>query len=79
MEFVKVDGARLVRIEALEELAKLSGTAARPSAAPTSATSFASLASLAPPNVDRKRIAALTSSVTSTVQSGVNQAMSKLQ
>ena len=34
---------------------------------------------LAPPNVDRKRIAALTSSVTSTVQSGVNQAMSKLQ
>lgn len=63
----------------LEELAKLSGTAARPSAAPTSATSFASLASLAPPNVDRKRIAALTSSVTSTVQSGVNQAMSKLQ
>ena len=38
-----------------------------------------SLASIAPPNVDRKRIAALTSSVSSTVSQGVNSAMSKLQ
>ena len=36
-------------------------------------------ANLAPPNVDRKRIAALTSSVSSTVSQGVNSAMSKLQ
>ena len=63
----------------LEELATLSGTTARPAAPAAGGPSFASLANLAPPNVDRKRIAALTSTVTSTVQSGVNNAMSKLQ
>lgn len=58
----------------LDEISKLAGGASQ----------WASnLASLAPPNVDRKRIAALTSSVTSTVsstvQAGVQQAMGKLQ
>ena len=66
----------------LREVLALSGASARPGGAPAASASggsFASLSSLAPPNVDRKRIAALTSTVTSTVQSGVNQAMSKLQ
>ena len=72
----------------LEELSQLSvgGRATAPSSATggLSASGLASgLANLAPPNVDRKRIAALTSSVTSsvssTVQAGVSQAMSKLQ
>lgn len=75
----------------LEELEQLSsgGRAAAPSgagggASGLSAANFASgfanvTANLAPPNVDRKRIAALTSSVSSTVQAGVSQAMSKLQ
>ena len=44
-------------------------------------STLSSIASSAPvvPGVDRKRIAALTSSVSSSVTSGVNQAMSKLQ
>lgn len=77
----------------LDEISKLAGgggarappsSAGGTSEAAGGASQWASnLASLAPPNVDRKRIAALTSSVTSTVsstvQAGVQQAMGKLQ
>ena len=70
------------------ELARLSGSSAAGlmtggggGGAPGTSTwdVASSLASIAPPNVDRKRIAALTSSVSSTVSQGVNSAMSKLQ
>ena len=75
----------------LTELSQLSAHPSRLTAPSggTSSTSWdvssglANLAQLAPPNVDRKRIAALTSSVTSTVsssvQAGVSSAMQKLQ
>jgi len=72
----------------LDEISKLSGVAppggreAGGSAAGAQWTStLSNLASNAPnvPGVDRKRIAALTSSVSSTLSTGVNQAMSKLQ
>ena len=73
----------------LGEVARLSG-AAPPVGAPSAAaagsaqwtstlSSIAVNASSVGVNVDRKRIEALTSSVRSSVSSGVNQAMSKLQ
>jgi len=72
----------------LTEVALLSerggaATAGLPSGATSStwdvSSGLANLAQLAPPNVDRKRIAALTSSVSTSVQAGVNSAMQKLQ
>jgi len=73
----------------LDEVAKMAGVAPSRAAADSSAASLggglsstlSNIASNAPNvgGVDRKRIAALTSSVSSTVSQGVNNAMSKLQ
>ena len=72
----------------MAELAKLSSSTPDTPAVPGATSSTwdnisgvaTGMANLAPPvSVDRKRIAALTSSVTSSVQGGLSQAMSKLQ